>query len=479
MSVLSDLCREHTQLAASDIERLTAIANTLQFSADLMRADLFIDCLTSQADVAIVVAQARPAAVPSLYQRSVVGEFAYRQNEPAALRTLNTGLPTTGMLAKTQENRDVRQNVTPIKNASGVVIGVVIAESDITDHIKTEKTLSLLSQTTRQLAEDLISTRRQDHGLPYHVRDGIVMFDVDGTCTYANPVAREIYRKLGCIDDIEGLDFISVALGDTRLEDVLEKKQIDSCDVKVGNLVLNVKYSIMKDSEFETAGVVMLTRDETDAKAKEKELILKSVAIKEIHHRVKNNLQTIASLLRLQARRIENDIAKTALSESISRVLSIAATHEILAQNGVDDVALKTMLHRIKNFVLGHGVVAGKDIEIHINGDDFLTHSDVATSIALVVNEVIQNSLKHAFVDRKQGRIAIALQQGATHATISITDDGVGYDPTLERDPSSLGGIIVRQIVVDKLKGNLTIQSTSKGTTVFFDFPLEEEAVVT
>ncbi len=474
--MISKLCREHTNLTPGDIRKINEVANNLQSIADLMGADVFIDCITRDPDMAIVVAQASPGNKPSIYKGTVVGAFAHRNNEPAVLRTLGIGMPTTDMMARTQENRDVMQNVSAIKNDGGRVLGVLIAETDVTERIRAKRTLSMLSRTTEQLTETLISTRHKDHGIPYHVTDGIIMFSPQGVATYANPVAREIYKKLGYINDIEGLEFSNMALDNISFATILEKKQINASEVRLGNLILNVKYAVMKNRDRDVAGAVMLLRDETDAKAKEQELILKSVAIKEIHHRVKNNLQTIASLLRLQSRRIDDQDAQAAFKESISRVLSIAATHEILAQNGVDDVDLKTMLGRIKHGILGNGHAVGKDITVTIQGDTFETDSDTATSIALVVNEVIQNSLKYAFPGRDKGLITVELHKGTMYSNISITDDGVGFDVHEEKQSSSLGGRIIRQIVTDKLKGNFSMESTEKGTKVLFDFLLEREA---
>ena len=471
--MIEELCSKHNDLTAKDIAKLKAVAENLDMIADCTGADIFIDCVTRDPDVAIVVAQAKPKSLESLYEKSVVGELAYRSKEPAVLRTMDVGMPTSDMWAVTQENKNVRQNVSPIKNDEDRVIGVLIAEKDVTDHVKTKNNLSVLSRTTEQLMEALLTSRHKDHNLPYHDSDGIVMFDDSGVSTYANPVAETIYRKLGYIDKLEGIHFSNMALDQVTFQDILEKKQLSHNEVKVGSLVLNIKYAMMKNRNLNVSGVVMLMRDETDVKAKEKELILKSVAIREIHHRVKNNLQTIASLLRLQSRRVDDVSARTAFSESISRVLSIAATHEILAQNGVDDVDLLTMLQRIKSSIVDYSVVGGKEVRISIEGDLIMCNSDTATSIALVVNEVIQNSLKHAFKGREKGRICVEVCKASTYGNIAITDDGVGFDVSQVRQ-GALGTRIVQSIVKDKLFGTLTTESGKGGTKVLFDFPLDE-----
>ena len=468
--MIYELCKKHTDLRSADIKRLEEVATGLGMIADLNGADIFIDCCTRDTDVAVVVAQAQPSQVPSLYQGSVVGEFAYRSKEPAVLRTMELGVPTTDLRAVTQENRNVRQDVSPIKNETGKVIGALIAEKDVTATVQAEKDLNALARTTESLMETLMVSQKNSDCIPQHVTDGIVVFDAEGICTYANPVAETLYRNLGYMGSLTGIRFSSMTLDESRLADIIEKQQLASHEVTVGEYVLHIKYAVLKNKNLELIGVVMLISDVTDVRKKEEELILKSVAISEIHHRVKNNLQTIASLLRLQSRRIEDDGARMAFRRSISRVLSIAATHEILALEGVDEVDIKTMLRRIRDSIIGNGLISNGLVRITIEGDRLMIDSETATSIALVVNEVIQNSLKYAFVDRDGGLITIAIRKGTLFAHISISDDGVGFDEAEVRE-GSLGSKIVKRIVEGTLKGKLSTESGPEGTKVSLDFP--------
>lgn len=468
--MIDELCREHTDLSPEDVNKVKQIAASLEVMTDLLGVDVFVDCLTRDPDVAVVVAHARPVNGKSLYSGPVVGQYAHRSNEPATLRTLDVGMPTKDMLARTQEDKDVQQNVSPIKNNCGEVIACLIAETDITEDIRAKRNLSLLSHTTSQLTEALVNTKQKEQGLHYHVTDGIIIFDDKGQVILANPVARVIYKKLGYMDELEGLHFSNVTLEDIEFADVLENRHMSASEIGLGSLVLNVKFLVITRKMANKASAVMLIRDDTDVKAKEKELILKSVAIKEIHHRVKNNLQTIASLLRLQSRRIDDRSAQKAFSESINRVLSIAATHEILAEKGVDDVELSMMLKRIIRNVTGHTVEANKKIEIDFQGDSIQTNSDIASTIALVVNELLQNCFKHAFVGKEGGTIEIEIHKGNRYSNISITDDGVGFDVDSDPGKASFGNKIVKQLVTDKLRGNLNIKSGPHGTKVLFDF---------
>ncbi len=167
-------------------------------------------------------------------------------------------------------------------------------------------------------------------------------------------------------------------------------------DLRVGGLVLEVKYTLMKQKN-KTIGINMIIRDIIEVKAKEKEPILKSVAIQEIHHRIKNNLQTISSLLRLQFRRMKDRNAKKALEESISRIVSVSITHELLSESGIVDVDIKILIERIADNGKDYLLEPNKNIDIKVLGNTFVVDSQYATSIALIANELIQNSIDDGF----------------------------------------------------------------------------------
>lgn len=469
--MLEQLCREYTSLTEKDIEILKSIREHLPLMANLMKADVFIDCATRESGVAIVVAEAKPSMHKSMYKESVVGEYAFRHNEPAALRTLELGMPTRDLRAITQEDQIVKQNVVPIKNEEGKVIACLIVESDVYDKEKDNARMQILSETTEQLTESLMDVMNDRVHIHSYLNDGIVIFDKRGFSQSLNSVAAQLYRKLGYLDELIGIPFDNLVLDGSRFEDIVGTNNTKHSEVTIGNITLKVKYASMKLNNSDMAGIIMVIKDITDEKAIEKELITKSVAIREIHHRVKNNLQTIASLLKLQSRRIENDEAKRAFEESINRVISIAVTHEILAQKGVDDVDIKTILERV---ILNAINITSdyKSIELKITGDTFDISSDLATSIALVLNELVQNSIQYAFVGRDKGIIEIKIQKGIQYSSILITDDGIGYNIENARQ-GSLGMKIVKSIIIDKLKGCFTIESDENGTRVNFDFKMK------
>jgi two-component sensor histidine kinase len=469
--MIDKLCKKYTKLKDNDLKELHKISENLQIISNLVEADIFIDCITKDRDTAIVVAEAKPAYSPSMYDSTVIGEMAYRENEPAVLRTLETGMPIRDLKAITQEKKMVSQSTVPIVNEIDEVIGVLIMEKDVTQKVNRPIQMNVLAEDPEQFDQESLTIKESEQIITHYINDGIVVFNKERIATYGNPGAKEIYRKLGYKDDIIGMDFNNLVLGKVEFEQIIGKTTWEISELRVGRLSMQVKYAtIIKNDTI--VGINMLIKDITEVKEIEKELILKSVAIKEIHHRVKNNLQTIASLLRLQSRRIVDETAKKAFDESISRVLSIAVAHELLAQNGVDDVDLLTILTRIKDMSLDNIPTLGTNVQIHITGDSFFVNSDEATSIALVVNELLQNSMVYAFKGKAKGTIEVNIQNESIYPRISVVDDGHGFELNAIND-KSLGLSIVQSIVEEKLHGSFSIQSDTSGTKVIFDFKIE------
>lgn len=466
--MLRNLCKVHTQLNNEEITYLEILEGFLPLISEMVDADIFIDCMTRNPDAAIVVAESN--AKHSMYKDTVVGQLAYRKNEPAALRTLDIGIPTFELKAITQEAIAVKQNVVAIR-FKGKVIGVLIMEMDVTRDYADKRNMQILADTAEQLAQALMiqnANRNNANHITNYVADAILIADQTGHIIYCNPGAQKLYEALGYRETVLGMHFDNVVLDNSKLSDIREKEYLEITEVLIGNLALNIKYSVMKQNNQEV-GLVVHIRDITDVKNKEKELILKSVAIREIHHRVKNNLQTIASLLRIQSRRITDENAKKAFNESINRVLSIAVTHELLAQNGVDDVDIKDILTNIVKGAMLFSSSMNFELNVEVRGDSVSINSEKATSIALVVNELVQNCVEYAFEGRSKGTITIIIEKGQYVSTVTVMDDGIGFQSDKVKI-GSLGLSIVEQLVKDKLKGDFQLSSGDEGTSIRFDF---------
>jgi two-component sensor histidine kinase len=196
-----------------------------------------------------------------------------------------------------------------------------------------------------------------------------------------------------------------------------------------------------------------------------------SLAMREMHHRVKNNLQLVASILNMQARRLPSTELQDVFRENVSRVLSISTIHDILCTSDeMDEIGGMALLERLQRHLRAL-IPPDKEIELLVDGDKIVLQSDVATSVSLVITELVTNALLHAFTDRERGRVLISMRQGNLFHTVNVCDDGCGFD--VQKVQSGLGLMIVRTTVQDKLKGRLHICSDVQGTRVSFDFKTE------
>ncbi len=197
--------------------------------------------------------------------------------------------------------------------------------------------------------------------------------------------------------------------------------------------------------------------------------------LREMHHRVKNDLQLVASILRLEARNAPQPEAKEILEENVGRVLSIAAIHDILSYHPDAEhstgVGSRSLLGKLCE-QLSELVPPGRDVTVRTDGDDVLLEAETATPVAMAVTELVTNAILHAFPLRG-GTVTVSTLRGTMFHTVTVQDDGVGFAaPPRERE--GLGLSIVRATVRDKLGGVLRISSDSRGTKASFDFKATE-----
>lgn len=455
---IEKLCRQYTDLNDEEINVIQMMAKTLQPLANMEAANMFIDCRCKEGD-AIVVAEAKPEEAPSAYKSSVVGMLAKAENEPAVARTFNLGIATKFMQARTQEDNYTIQSVEPILFNSRI-IGVLIREKCITEPAEEQ----IESKKYQAVEVPIYHMVNENEWLTEGIDEGLILVDTDGRVCFRNMYAKTLFHKLGYVSDILGQSYRNICLTkwDETSEDLETLKE-----VRYGKYYLWIRQIPLKNKNGIILAVIF--RDITGSREQERNLILKSVAMKELNHRVKNNLQMVASLLRLQARRVGSVAAKRALEESIDRILSMAVSYEFLSHSEGETVSLKKVLGSIRNNTLQSLARPELKVDIRLEGDDMMVDSDVAVPAALAVNELLHNSMKYAFEGRDHGSISITLKKGTVYSEILVKDDGVGFQPEHTRK-DSLGLNIVKMMVEDKLHGKLRIRSGTQGTSVSIDF---------
>lgn len=456
---IEKICREYTDLSKEEIEEIENAAKSLPAMANLFGADAFIDCrMNDGTDDAIVVAEAKPIDGISSYKRTVVGLVATKEKEPAVYRGFHLGVSTKFMKATTQENAHVVQTVEPI-HFKDRVIGVFIIEQRM-EQINLGKENHGKNSHEEDELGDMIDPEKSSSMIDA-IDEALIFINKENKVIFRNKVAKRMYKRLGFLSDIWGKDYKDICIVQQPAGECEDRAV--SQEVKIGDYYFLVKTTRVGRKDVKYAVTIA---DITTRKLQEKELVLKSVAFKEMHHRVKNNLQTIVALLRLQRNTMASEEGKNALNDTISRILAISSTHQILVETEVETVKLNDIIAQIKDNTLLYYGSEDFELEVECYGGDFDVKFEKATSIALILNELMQNSIKYAFTGRKKGKISlIAMQRRADEVELIFIDDGKGFD-TDKTSSGSMGWSIIRATVKERLNGHIKLKSDSTGTKV-------------
>jgi two-component sensor histidine kinase len=188
--------------------------------------------------------------------------------------------------------------------------------------------------------------------------------------------------------------------------------------------------------------------------------------IREIHHRVKNNLQTISSLLRLQGRRPDSPEAKAALDESVRRIRSIALVHETLSRETGDDVPFDDIVRPLVRMVEDSLATPDRIVRVRVTGDAGSLPAEVATPLAVVLTELVQNAVDHGYPEGTEaGEVVVALDHDDGGLSLRVIDAGVGLPPGFRLEQATgLGLSIVRSLVVSQIGGTIDVRGGEGGT---------------
>ncbi|MEY4735128.1 MAG: hypothetical protein RL428_463, partial [Actinomycetota bacterium] len=311
------------------------------------------------------------------------------------------------------------------------------------------------------------------------VGDGLIRIDVNGTVSYASPNARSAFSRMGWTNELEGFSLGEIAETVSREKsDAREEALITSLSgralrrVEVENLGGVIDLIVLPIiAGHDRIGAIVLLNNVTELRRRERQLVTKDATIREIHHRVKNNLQTVSALLRLQARRIEDPGASQALLEAVRRIASIALVHETLSSSPDSSVAFDDVLDRLVNHAL-ELTPRMNELNISRTGSIGLLESRIATPLALVITELIYNALEHGLA-HEGSRLDISITRSDKSAVVTICDDGVGLPEGFTlAESSNLGLQIVRTLTENELRGTLVLHSDAQETKAVLEFPI-------
>jgi two-component system, sensor histidine kinase PdtaS len=483
-----DLLADRAGLGPDAVEHVGQLLADWQILADLSFADLLLFVKEELPDGSpgyLCVGQMRPYTAQTIYQEDLVGEAFPVTDRPMIGRAFSERRVIRDADPDWSTGVPVREEAIPVRFRDEA-IAVVTREANVS----TARSPSNLELTYLQSAADLAQMLadgtfpyRDDHyeerELSPRVGDGIIRLDGYGRVSYASPNAISAYRRLGSLESVVGqhvYDFEPNA--EELIEALVQGRPFDHETESQGAVVLRRLLPLIAGGRV--SGGLLLVREITELRRHERALRVKDATIREIHHRVKNNLQTVASLLRLQARRLQSEEARDALAESVRRIASIALVHETLSQDSRQRVSFDKIAGRIVDMLADGLVNPDVPIAFEVGGSPGDLSAEVATPLALVLTELLQNSVEHAFVgrtppgsDQPAGTVRVTFDRGPSTLRVLIEDDGVGLPEGVTLDGiANLGLQIARTLVESELGGTFETLDRGPGTTIEVVLPL-------
>jgi two-component sensor histidine kinase len=466
---IAELARIHTELRSSDIAHLQRLVASWGLLADLSFSDLLLFGLAGSADADgdrafVVLAQIRPTTSQTVYRSDWVGSVLTAEERPVVARVLASGEVLDGELVVAALKERVRVLGIPVRH-DGRTIAILTKESAPAfgrqpgelERIYVE----LFNRLARMIAAGRFPFESEDSdtdALP-RVGDGVVVLDGQMRVQYSSPNGVSALHRIGIHANAEGMRLGELGLDETAIRAAFAGPIPVTRELEHGPEVTVVLRCIPLLADDTVSGAIVLLRDISELRRRDRLLVSKDATIREIHHRVKNNLQTISSLLRLQGRRLESPEAKAAIEESVRRVRSIALVHEILSREAGEDVPFLDIVHDLTRMAEEAFAVPERPIRCVVEGDPGAVPATVATPMAVVLNELLQNTADHAFpAGEGGGKVVLRLERVDGELRVEVADDGAGLPAGFDLESSAgLGLSIVRTLVRSEMGGTIDL----------------------
>ncbi len=515
MATPAELAFERTNLDDGQLDHLQRLLGTWGILADLSFSDLVLlapmspgpdgEHLGDKAEL-VVLGQMRPSNSATVVQYDLVGQTVASADWPLAVLTFESGEVTRGELQLEPGDEPVRLHCIPVRykgTTVAVLARLAAGAGRRPGHLERtyrdlfDRFATMLSESTFPFPSEEVATEEAPR-----VGDGVVLVDEEGRVRYASPNATNALHRMGMYSQTEGRRLTDLGIEESAIEWALASALPVVEEVERRPDVTVLLHCIPLLADDQVTGCLVLMRDVTDVRRLDRLLLTKDAAIREVHHRVKNNLQTISALLRLQARRLPAGDGRVALFEAERRVRSIAIVHEILSREPSDQVPFDEIVTSLIRMA-EDSVVHSRDLTFEVTGELGEVPADVATPLAVVLAELLQNAVEHAFLHFKAGdaegsgstggsragltpaqqpgHIRVHLVNDLTCLMLEVIDDGSGLPEGFDIDATqSLGLSIVRDLVRSQLDGTITMRNRHDadprvtGTIVAIELPTQE-----
>lgn len=478
MAIFTDPIREHADFAPGDAEWLHLLVGDWQMVADLAFADLALWFRLPDGNF-IALAHVRPSTSHTVFHSDFVGDRVRSDMKPLVETAWESRRIERSSETNWTTEMAMRVEAVPMVR-NGRTLAVVTSHMDLSS----SRMPSRLELTYRQCAYDLLrmgtiglwpdfaSPTGSRRGAP-RVGDGLLRLDAEGVVQYASPNGVSAFRRLGDVETLEGRPLAEITTGllkERRLVDetlplVVTGRMPWRTEIESRGVSLSLRAIPLRD-EAERFGALILCRDVSELRRREMELVSKDATIREIHHRVKNNLQTVAALLRMQSRRMQSEEGKQGLEQAMRRVATIASVHQTLSQGLAQHVDFDELIDR--QFRLSAEVATPTQrVSTERRGKFGELPSDFATPLALVINELVTNAVEHGLAGREGTVWLSADRQRRTDGTeilsVTVADNGAGRSP--DNGKEGLGIQIVRTLVSSELDGAIEWSDRQGGGT--------------
>ncbi len=461
------------------------VALGMPITADLSRSDIILLRPINSGQMQ-VVAQAQPHSISPLYDEDLVGQVL-------------ASADTAGILEAWRRRRRTRvarerggiaptvQDIWPVMDEAGRMIGLLALETSLIQ-LERHRQRHITFRRSVDWAKAMCANGElaaTSNFSPFKEMDGVMLVDAQRRITYLSGIGNNLYRRLGYMEDLRGrrLSYLQTVDDEMALEALdthtpIEREVVQGSHIWVRKVLpiwppATVRGSFQRlfVGRGDAGGALILIHDATEEHRKRQELQVKTTMIQEVHHRVKNNLQTIAAVLRMQVRRAPAEATRQALNEAITRILSVAVIHEFLSLDERQAINVRDVCQRIVAQAR-QTLLPGKQIAFTIDGPAVYLPSQQATACALVVNELIQNALEHGYADRSSGTIQVGLNDLGDRIRLEICDDGQLLADDFDlASPTSLGLQIVSSLVTGDLHGDVTLANQERGVVATVTFP--------
>jgi two-component sensor histidine kinase len=481
MPTLLELTSEHTALSDDEVVHLTSLISEWGMLADFSFSDLLLYVPVASAGGTnwLTASQVRAATGQTLYQSDLVGEYADDTDRPFIAAAAQSGQIQKGEITLPYLEAPVNMTAIPVMH-EGKTIAVLTREVSTVSGRRPgqlERTyLSIFDDFANMIATGLFpyAGRVADSSVAPRVGDGVIVLDGSARVRYASPNAVSALHRIGIRANAVGQSLAELGFAQDAARVSFERREpvVEELDQEHDVTLLVRSIPILKRGARATnvIGGVVLMRDVSELRRRDRLILTKDATIKEIHHRVKNNLQTISSLLRLQGRRLSSDEAKDAIADSVRRIRTIALVHETLSREPGEDVAFVEIVRPLIQLSQESLQSSDRPVRFEVRGDGGRLPATIATPLSVVILELLQNVVDHAFGDKRRDgvvRVFLARDTDDDALHIRVIDNGVGVDEQFDISRATgLGLSIVRTLVTTELGGTISMRPASNADLV-------------